>query len=67
MSSGHPLQNAIEVSQTALDEKNTFLLHAWKFSCIRTPQNGAVGLTGLIGDGPELHDGDSYNCLDSFL
>jgi hypothetical protein len=47
MSSGHPLQEAIEVSQTTLDEKDPFFLRAWNFSCIRTPQNGAVGVTRL--------------------
>jgi hypothetical protein len=45
--SGHPLQEAIEISQTTLDEKGPFLLHAWDFSCVRTPQNGAIGVTGL--------------------
>jgi hypothetical protein len=47
LSSGHPLQEAIEVLQTTLDEKDPFLLHVWDFLCIRTPQNGAVGVTKL--------------------
>jgi hypothetical protein len=47
LSSGHPLQEAIEVLHTTLDENDHFLLHAWNFLCIRTPQSGVVGVIGL--------------------
>jgi hypothetical protein len=33
--------------QTALDEKPTFSIPQFEFSCVQTPQNGAVVLTGL--------------------
>ena len=45
--SGHPLQKAIEVIHTTSDEKDPFLFHAWNFLYVRTPQNGAIGVTGL--------------------
>jgi hypothetical protein len=41
--------SAIEVLQTTLNEKDPFFLHAWDFSCFKTPQSSAVGITRLTG------------------